>query len=482
MKKLTALLLCILLTVCSCAYAEDCEHPNAYVEEGVVNAEYVAIDEYLHHVTGVALETTVCPDCGESSSSEGDLLDTDEYHNYLEGVCFDCGFVCDHSSCNSYEFYSNTGYTAKDDQMHIVGCEVHSETYCTICGLSLDETLVEPDYSYEEAHYFENGFCVYCDMENACAHENTSVSDSLEYGGCVQKDEKEHLIQGALYKSTDCLDCGEQIAYELVDPDYTEAESHCFYDGICYQCGAENTCTHENTSSYESSYPYDYIELDPFFHQCVNEQYRVYYCLDCDEEVSSELIDDHYLTSSAHTFWEGVCMDCDYVDELSEPVRLTGEVVSLMEFLTEFDEVADETLNVRLLHLDAVLTADELAALTEEQPLSEHALVMLSAIGYEDAVRELLSYDSFSVSDQTDALLTSLADRLSSLSEDEAAERAVLLDEFFPIERTDDDGFDMRSFYLELSSPKDDGAYTEVYALLYFEEYSDWYLDMVVAG
>lgn len=482
MKRLIASLISVLMAVCPCASTETCAHPNAYVEDGVVNAEYVAVDEYIHHVVGTSLKTTVCPDCGESSSSEGEALDTDEYHNYLEGVCFDCGFVCDHSSCSSYEFYSNTGYTAKDDQTHIVDCEVHSETYCTVCSLSIEESLVDPDYSYEEAHVFENGSCIYCARENSCAHENTSVSDFFEYDGCVCKDEKEHLLQGSLYKSTDCLDCGEQIAYELVDPDYEEAESHYFYDGMCHQCGAENTCPHKNLSPYESLFPSDYIELDAFFHQCVNEQYRVFVCLDCNEETSSELIDDHYLTSDTHMFWDGVCAACGYVDELSEPVRLVGNVVSLIDSLNEFDEVAAGTLNVRLLHLDAILTADELALLTEEQPLSEHALVMLSAIGYGDAVRELLSYDSFSVSDSIDALLTSLADRLASLSEDEAAERATLLDEFFPVKRTDDDGFDMRSFYLELSSPENDGAYTEVYAFQYYEEYSDWYLDMVEAG
>lgn len=556
MKKLTALFLSLLLVLCSCAYAEvdECEHLDFYTETDYSRAEYAVIDEYIHLLTGEAVDTRICMDCDEQIPGEAYELNNEEYHLYeTDGVCDQCGYVCTHPAQSVYEETRDIAYAPKDDTFHEMTCALYEVTACRVCGFAFSEELLNASYTTEESHYFIEGacidcdtpntcphedidcyeytefvnclpkdefnhtsvydvyeisyclacgedvastligaaqesdephyfyfgFCSSCDAENTCAHENTESYDAPEYSYSVEKDEKQHTLVGRLYVTTYCMDCNETVSNELVSSEYREDMDHWFSEGVCLECGAANTCTHENTEATEEFYQINAVSKNPFFHTTISEQYNVHFCQDCGEEAARELITDQYESVSNHWLWEGECSECGYVDDLSERVRLVSDVVNSVDILALLS--VDTDITVLLLNADSVLTEAELGTLLSLD-LTEQALIVMTAIGYDDAVQEALSYDLTTLSGEASDLLTAVSARIAALSADELAAREQLLDEHFPVVHTDDAGIPMRSMSLLVTSPENNGAMTEVYSLLYLAEWDEWSFEMTEAG
>lgn len=556
MKKLTALFLSLLLVLCSCAYAEGeaCTHSECYTETDYTHSEYTVIDEYIHILTGEAIDTRTCMDCEEQFVGEPYALDNEEYHLYSpDGVCEQCGYVCKHPSEGVYEEYRDAAYAPKDEAFHEVTCAVYEITACNICSFVFSEKLIDEaavseenhyfiggacidcaapntcaheetdNYEYselvsclpkddlshtsicdfyrityclncgeeiaselvesgvetEESHSFYAGFCTACDAANTCAHESTESYDAPEFSYCVEKDEKQHTLVGRLYVSTYCLICGDTVSNELTEVNYREDADHWFSEGFCMECGAENTCTHENTEMTEELLTVDAVPKNAFFHTTINEQYNVYFCLDCGEEAARELVSDQYESVSNHWLWEGECSECGYVDDLGERARLMSYIVDAMDILSLLSEEADAT--AILLNADSVLTEAELSSFLSLD-LTEQALVLLTAIGYDDAVQEAFACGLLTPSNELSDLLTAVSARIAALTADELTAREQQMDEYFPIVHTDDAGVPMRSMNLMITSPENNGAMTEVYSLLYLADWDQWSFEMTEAG
>ena len=487
MKKMTALFLSFLMILCSCAYAEseECEHLDFYVESDLHDgAVYTVVDEFLHHVVGETTEYKVCFECGERTGGETYTVDEDEYHSYdFEGVCSACGRVCDHPSSNTFEDRRDLQFAASGAEGHTVTCRLYDVVCCDICGAYLKETLTNEAFSYEEPHYFSDGFCTDCNMENPCAHENVESYDSYEYDALPLND-KEHLLDGSRFSEKYCVDCGEYLGRELVDDEYQETEPHYFGEGVCYQCGAENTCAHEESEIWEDYYPLEFTIKNAFYHTVRSEQYNVYHCTSCGEDFARELASSDYTSDSEHWFWEGECLECGYVDDQPERVRFVGGVVSGVSMLASFAESSGAS--AWLLYPKAILTEEELIAFdnlnTSENWLSAQALTILTAIGYDDAVQAALNNGLITLTEAESALITAVSERIAAMDAAELASFEQVLNEFFPVERVTDDGESMRTLSLTVSAPENGGAMTEVYTLLYNEEFGEWSFEMTEAG
>ncbi len=199
-------------------------------------------------------------------------------HDFEEGVCLDCGYICAHD----VERWESTGFK--------------HEAYCKNCNAYLVDD-----------HLYANGVCTVCGQEE-CAHENKSnlMQMGSSYHGWHCMDCGSMLREKHSFENDICTVCGYEVCYHEGEHEYRINEwEHGFmcefcgegvyeehtYEGegtICTVCGFDSTCEHSNTKL-----------------GAVGAESHTDVCVDCGCEVGN--------MGEMHTFIDGVCTKCQYV-------------------------------------------------------------------------------------------------------------------------------------------------------------------------
>ena len=103
--------------------------------------------------------------------------------------------------------------------------------------------------------------------------------------------------------------------------------------------------------------------------------------------------------------------------------------------MTKVAQDIGEDAEVELVGVEVILTAEEYQTF-QTLPLIERMLVLLRAIGYEDEVTNALAEMELTLSEEAQALLVRILERLAAMPEDERAAFEALLTETFT--KTDD--------------------------------------------
>lgn len=231
MKKLTYLLLTLVLAAALCACGEDSTSTHVH------NYEQTVITPATCNTTGVLyLKCTICgdsyhdeipvtahtettlkavaPTCNKSGLTEGKccsvcnevLIEQEELpatgeHLYtatiVEATCTSMGSISFTCSCGDNHFYYNaemTGHTWSD--WTIVSEATCTETglmqhSCTACNFNEQKTVYG-------SHQYKDGTCVWCGK----THDSTDYSEGLEYS---MKDDKSGYILTGLGTCTDSI-------------------------------------------------------------------------------------------------------------------------------------------------------------------------------------------------------------------------------------------------------------------------------------
>ena len=283
-------------------------------------------DDSVHAVTGNAVVTRSCADCGYVFSRVSERRTETESHDYENGVCLLCGHEaaanCQHENTRVEEFEDGYSYRdTGDNRYHEIYVINVTATICEDCGAQVSRDESPNLYSNEEHTYDANNTCSLCGHVNACAHEHTEVR-VFEYLDGEQRFEdtgsnQTHHIYGKHVADTVCLDCGMQLSSEI-DQNltlYEEEYSHS-YDGSgeCTQC--HHICSHENLDSpwgWEND-SYQYVDKGEY-HIQAGTYYTYTYCIDCGKQLSEERLEtgERLDTQASHEYdSDGKCVYCGH--------------------------------------------------------------------------------------------------------------------------------------------------------------------------
>ena len=301
-----------------CGKENTCQHIHTYsyynFNWDMVSYEYV--DAGNHKVTGPATLVEYCEDCGiRVKETPVEHYDELYSHYWVNGVCEECGAenTCQHKNTYpDYDFdWETVSYEYVDDGHHKVTGRATVYDRCRDCGARINET-VDEHYERLEGHYWVNGVCEECGAENTCQHEHTDRSYSFDWNTVSYEyvDAGQHKVTGRARIYDYCEDCGARIS-ETVDEHYERLYSHDWVNGVCEDCGAENTCQHEHTYR---DYDFDwetvsYENVDARNHKVTGRATVYDYCEDCGMHLN-ETVEEHYEKLYGHYWVNGVCEDC----------------------------------------------------------------------------------------------------------------------------------------------------------------------------
>ena len=299
-----------------CGY--DCIHKGGKAtctQKAVCNichSEYGEINADNH--TGTEKWTQTATTHEKKYDCCGKVTIAQENHNWKDGACETCGYVCVHSggeaTCTKGAVCETCGkeYTDKDmanhsgDQVWVQTEKTHQKKY-DCCGAEVTNIA---------DHIWENGHCTVCGYD--CIHKGGKATCTQkavcnichsEYGEINADNhtgtEKWTQTATTHEKKYDC--CGKVTIAQ---------ENHNWKDGACETCGyvcvhsgGEATCT---KGAVCETCGKEYTDKDMANHsgklvwvQTEKTHKQAYDC--CDKEVS---------TSEAHGWKNGVCTVCDY--------------------------------------------------------------------------------------------------------------------------------------------------------------------------
>ena len=306
--RVTALLLALLLALPGFALAEgellespslpdepvvSCEHEFSHTfVEMTDRVEYTPEDADRHKRTDYALYCDVCILCGlTTEAKEEPYSDYYSSHDFENGVCPTCGYVCAHENGTREEeiWTAKEEYVYVDEWTHTYTAYKMTRDVCVHCGMPFNEEYAV-EFTEQQPHWFVDGVCEGCGAQSVCPHDMVTVS----YRYALEEtytpiDDYTHRRDSVAHPLYICLRCGQ----EWEDTSTTRTESvidhHHFEDyndGKC-ACGMDDPgCLHEHLGEYgELSYdhPFECTMVDAYTHLFTGTW--VYYpqCLDCGE-------------------------------------------------------------------------------------------------------------------------------------------------------------------------------------------------------
>ena len=154
--RLAALLLALLIALSGLAAAEgllespslpdepvtDCEHEfSRTFLEMTDRVEYAPKDADWHTRTRYALYCNVCLLCGLTTEAWEDAYSsTDSSHDFENGVCPTCGYVCAHENMREEEIWTaKQEYVYVDEWTHTYTAYKMTRDVCVHCGMPFNE-------------------------------------------------------------------------------------------------------------------------------------------------------------------------------------------------------------------------------------------------------------------------------------------------------------------------------------------------------
>ena len=198
------------------------------------------------------------------------------------------------------------GHTSYDTQ------EIYEE--CTICGMIYNRHTKQN--VYRESHYFEDGACIYCGYVNTCTHpefETTYLYGVTEIPTYSNPDKTGHMVTGYATVIHQCTVCKESVI-ETETEITSRRQAHAFSpEGICSQCGYQNSCTHPNPVDNGRNFFYvqEATSQGKEGHEMTARFGESYSCPDCG--YSWSVMEDELTTVFLpHEYFDGYCGYCGY--------------------------------------------------------------------------------------------------------------------------------------------------------------------------
>ena len=162
-------------------------------------------------------------------------------------------------------------------------------------------------------HFFRDGKCLNCGLENTCPHEHAEEHEGFTWDNdaVANDDGKTHSVTENRYWVRQCNDCGE--LWQTYVDSYKRNAPHSYNsENVCVQCGYKNECTHPNATT-DSSYRTLGAEWQPNpdgkTHSTEVQELEILRCPDCDL-YKETIITPSAMRTEAHQFNQGECMTC----------------------------------------------------------------------------------------------------------------------------------------------------------------------------
>ena len=176
-------------------------------------------------------------------------------------------------------------------------------------------------------------------------------------------------------------------------------------------------------------------------------------------------------------------------DEADEPSLIDDAVISrltdeqwamtdsLLLLIDEIEAVYEDAVSIGLVGSELVMTEEELERM-HLLPVKEQMLVLLSAVGFREAVEAVIDdpQASLSISEEAQALMEETALRQEEMTEEEQAAFEETLLGHFPVDEVGlEDGTVYRLFAVRVLLSQDDEAHIERYVFRCDDEETGWY-------
>ena len=311
----------------ACGADNPCEHANVEIYEPHNRATGTVTDNGDGTHTGVydVVQSRECLDCGQWLSdivvSSGVTMTL--AHEYYSGVCDDCGAInsCAHENIKTYEPHNRPEGTVTDngDGTHTGVFDVVQSRKCLDCGEWLNVLIVSSNVTLTEEHDYYEGVCEACGAANPCEHKNTETFEGYSTKGVVTPvDAKTHKGIYDILEIVECRDCGEVVSRTVVESNVEQTREHNYEDGVCWQCGYENTCKHpsgsRDTYTFIENWYFSKITADT--HTLVADFYDCVECTECGETISEKLVSTQEARVEEHYFEEDGACWCGYTTDV----------------------------------------------------------------------------------------------------------------------------------------------------------------------
>lgn len=258
-----------------CGGHTSCAHANTWNRVTMQRRveTYQPIDENGHQYGVIEVIEIVCSDCGLVISSTQKIGTREEGHSINgNGFCWRCGYSPSCTHKNKLHIGYSFGATLRSEYVNAMQ---HRRFYsavaryrCLDCNRFWCGEIDPEEKSVLENHDWQGGYCSMCQHVEACAHENTTVTEE-QWGfenNVKYLDSLQHSIEFNVVEITACTDCGETLSSIPVERK-SMIEKHSFdNNSVCYVCGY--TCTHADTvkDTFMGDETYQQIENDVVYH------------------------------------------------------------------------------------------------------------------------------------------------------------------------------------------------------------------------
>ena len=416
---------------------------------------------------------------------------------------------CDHADASWRTFKFIEDVVSTTETTHTYTYYRQEVYYCPTCTYILEEGEVLEEGTETENHYFRDGKCTLdlCGVANTCKHGETEVYGSWRNREYVYLDEQTHILKYDRYEVTVCQICGETVSEGLAEEGCEEIIDHYFYDGVC-NCGYVNPCEHGGaTYTYHEPFGFeDTVVNNGSTHSyTAKEMYYSLWCDICDEELEWWMETNVKVTNEPHEFDDGECWICGakeqpvidpsvWTDDTEtekpkkKPAAPAAVVTEVEEKETEeapqemvtalfaaFEQTlkADAEAQIEIVGAKEIMTEEEYAKLTA-LTAQEQLLVTLQSIGMGDAVEAALKAMKVELSEDAQALVGEIAERMAAMSEEEVAALQEKLAENFPVETVEENGETYEYFVIELQITSGEDVTVQRYGFRYDEKLAQW--------
>ena len=366
----------------------ECGHSNA-ADETATEFDHYEQTAAEHTPVSVVTVTTTCPDCGDVTVETSEVAGEAEAHEWEEGVCTVCEYVCQHETTSDETIHEVLDYEEIDDEFHYELGNEFVETTCDVCGVVTNTTDPVDWKSEPVEHSYADGVCAECGHE--CSHEGHEVGEDVFVAkSCASISATEHAVTGDVHHVISCDLCGAQLSDEVVQENVVVNGKHVFSGRKCTLCGYTKPVETNETPSV------------------------------VDEQIFNEVSADEKVHGVA----------------VSEHLRMA---VALVRALRGITEEYGEDVQIRIIDIELILTDAEIEALNALIP-EERILVFLNVLGYVNEVNIANEELEIKLSDEAQALLDGIAARLEAMTEEERAEFDATVQTVYPVLQVEVDG------------------------------------------